>query len=88
MVAQTMDYSHNYNGSGAVLGFIDKYIAAHHPKKSQWISYREKLKANKTDLFYVLLEMTSECNLICPMCLHFKSYNGLGTRYTIWHKPE
>ncbi len=75
MVAQTKDYSHHHNGGGIVADSIDNYIAAHHPKKNQWISYRKKWKANKSDLLYVLLETTSECNLTCPMCIHSAEYD-------------
>ena len=74
MVALTKDYSLHHTGNGNVSDSIDAFIAAHHPRKKEWIRYREKWKAKQTDLLFVLLETNSECNLTCPMCIHSIGY--------------
>jgi radical SAM protein with 4Fe4S-binding SPASM domain len=75
MASLTKDYSRHTKGDEGYAEAIDNFIATHHPNREGWIKYREKWKSNSSELLYVLLETTSECNLTCPMCIHSIGYD-------------
>ena len=55
-------------------GDINQYIETHHAKSQQYAQYRKRWKDNRSDLLFLLFEITSRCNLKCLMCAHSIGY--------------